>query len=709
MKPHLSRPLESSRRSRRFGLRAKIGLFGIAPMVVVLAGLVTLQSRQLFQTMQQAGEATAREHAIEIALRVNEANERAIDVTHVMAIAQETGMFGRREMSLAFSRAVLESFPEFTGSSVGYEADADGKDAESLVTDFVEPRALDGSGRFLPYWFRDKTNPALIRLNPLTEMDTGYWYRGVKNRLERKAESSGIILEGGVSKHWKGDLTEATFARREMVTEPYLYEEKLIVEQQMPIVIDSRFVGVTGVDRSLDALSAMLERERPYQTAQFIVLSQRGRIVTATGDPSLRTRPIEDTAWADVLVPLYLSGGKDFFLSGKDPISGAASYFAGAAIPSGDWTVLLSVTQAEVLAPAWAALRQAILIAVLGGLVVTFLGIVFMRSVAGWVEQAATAANLVAQGDLTVIVNDGPGDETGDLLRSLRSMVASLGDIVARVKFAASELTSTAMVISSTAREQDASVADVSNSTREVTVAVREISTTSAALARTMEDVTESTRHTADLAEAGRRSLSDMEATMAQLADGRRAVSAQFAAIDRRAETIGSVVTTIAKVADQANLLSLNAAIEAERAGEAGLGFGIVAREIRRLADQTAVATLDIGEIVREMQGAVSAGVGQMDLLSGQVIQAIEDVRRAGEQLGAVLEQVLAMSPRFATVHDGVQAQALGARQINDAMLNLTEVTRRSSDSLGEFRRAEERLRAAVTGLGDAVSRFRTQ
>ena len=103
-------------------------------------------------------------------------------------------------------------------------------------------------------------------------------------------------------------------------------------------------------------------------------------------------------------------------------------------------------------------------------------------------------------------------------------------------------------------------------------------------------------------------------------------MNAKLAVLNEKASNINQVVTTITKVADQTNLLSLNAAIEAEKAGEHGRGFAVVATEIRRLADQTAIASYDIEQLVKEMQSAVSAGVMGMDKFS-------EEVRRGGALL----------------------------------------------------------------------------
>ena len=113
-----------------------------------------------------------------------------------------------------------------------------------------------------------------------------------------------------------------------------------------------------------------------------------------------------------------------------------------------------------------------------------------------------------------------------------------------------------------------------------------------------------------------------------------------LAIIRERAEDINVVITTITKVADQTNLLSINAAIEAEKAGEYGHGFLVVAREIRRLADQTAVATLDIERLVEQMQQAVAAGVMQMDRFSAEVKTGVQKVSGISEQFSTVIDKV---------------------------------------------------------------------
>jgi methyl-accepting chemotaxis protein WspA len=169
------------------------------------------------------------------------------------------------------------------------------------------------------------------------------------------------------------------------------------------------------------------------------------------------------------------------------------------------------------------------------------------------------------------------------------------------------------------------------------------------------------------------------------------------------------VVITITKVADQTNLLSLNAAIEAEKAGEYGRGFAVVATEIRRLADQTAVATYDIEQMVKEIQSAVAAGVMGMDKFSEEVRRGMQEVQQVGGQLTQVIQQVQALAPRVESVSEGMQAQATGAEQITQALAQLSEAAQQTVDSLRQSGLAIDELNEVAIGLRSGVSRFTLQ
>ena len=324
------------------------------------------------------------------------------------------------------------------------------------------------------------------------------------------------------------------------------------------------------------------------------------------------------------------------------------------------------------------------------------------------VVRVATAQNLAHERAATELVAS-----SSTTLITLAGLIVALvlwtawlivRSLVTRLQQSSVALMSTATQIAATSKEQQATVTGYSASTTEIAAAVKEISATSQELQSTLEQVSGVAASAAALAQNGRIGLDEMDGTMRQLSGATNSISSKLAVIREKANDINLVVTTITKVADQTNLLSVNAAIEAEKAGEYGLGFLVVAREIRRLADQSAVATLDIEQMVRHMQAAVSAGVMEMDKFTEQVRHGVEAVGSINQQLGQIIEQVQDLNGRIESVNEGMRSQSQGASQISDAMTQLTDGVRQTAASLKEFNSATESLRDVVAGLREELS-----
>ena len=308
--------------------------------------------------------------------------------------------------------------------------------------------------------------------------------------------------------------------------------------------------------------------------------------------------------------------------------------------------------------------------------------------------------------DLTARIEVKRHDEMGQLATGINAMIAKIQAVVSKVRESSVQLLSTAAEINATARQQEATMQQLGSSTTQIAAAVREISATSSDLVGTMGEVSDKANHTSEIALSGRSRLGGMENTMQQLVESTAAISSKLTTIREKADNINLVVTTITKVADQTNLLSINAAIEAEKAGEYGRGFLVVAREIRRLADQTAVATLDIENMVRHMHDAVSAGVMQMDQFSDEVKTGVSRVAEINGQTGQIIEEVRGLNDRFRLVNEGMKNQSIGAQQINDAMVSVSSGTKETSASLQEFQKATSHLRSAVETLNQEIARF---
>ena len=298
-------------------------------------------------------------------------------------------------------------------------------------------------------------------------------------------------------------------------------------------------------------------------------------------------------------------------------------------------------------------------------------------------------------------------DETGHLLRSIKTMTESLNSLVGQVQRSGIQVTSSSTELSATAREQETTMSTQLESTKKAVKLGEEISRVAMELVETMQQVATKFQETAGFATKGQTDLTRMEEAMGNMEAASKSISGRLETINEKAENITNVVTTITKVADQTNLLSLNAAIEAEKAGEYGRGFNVVAREIRRLADQTAVATLDIDRMVQEMQSAVSTGVMEMDKFIAEVNLSAEDVGKISSQLTRIIEQVQGLSPSFENVNVSMGLQSENARKINKSIANLSEEMQTTTESLRESFSAIDQLNEAARSLQDEVSRFK--
>ncbi len=311
------------------------------------------------------------------------------------------------------------------------------------------------------------------------------------------------------------------------------------------------------------------------------------------------------------------------------------------------------------------------------------------------------------RGDFTERLSFDQKDEFGVVGQGLNRLADDLCELVGQVQRSGIQVNTTATQIAATAKEQQSTAHEIAATTAEIGATSKEISTTSKELVKTMNEVNHVAEETAKLAGSGQASIARMESTMHQIMEASGSITSKLAVLSEKTTNINSVVTTITKVADQTNLLSLNAAIEAEKAGEYGLGFAVVAMEIRRLADQTAVATYDIEKMVKEMHSAVAAGVMGMDKFSDEVRRGVAEVRQVSTHLAQIIHQVQTLTPRFQTVNEGMHAQATGAEQISETLRQLSEAAQQTAESLRQSNLAIEQLNGAARGLQASVARFK--
>ena len=348
------------------------------------------------------------------------------------------------------------------------------------------------------------------------------------------------------------------------------------------------------------------------------------------------------------------------------------------------------------------------------------LNVLTAKSIASPISQISKMVHLIASGNIYSAQQAieklsarfcrnrkaGATDEISSLIGSIASMTENLNSLVSQVQKSIAQTASSVSQIAVSSKEQEANVGEVSVSATEIAVSSEEIAATSRQIATSMNGVAEAFNHTAEFARHGHSDLNEMQLAMKQLAGSTESISAKLATINERGKLISDVVVTITQVADQTNLLSLNAAIEAEKAGEYGKGFSIVASEIRRLADQTAIATLDIAQIVKDMQTAVSSGVMEMNKFSDDVQKHVKETGAIILNLESVMDEIQSINPIFNNVVEESKQQAEGAKQISEAIVQLSDATKQAAESLREFNDATKQLSAMTQELRKEISIF---
>ncbi|MBA5690369.1 methyl-accepting chemotaxis protein [Rugamonas apoptosis] len=311
-----------------------------------------------------------------------------------------------------------------------------------------------------------------------------------------------------------------------------------------------------------------------------------------------------------------------------------------------------------------------------------------------------------AAGDLTGQVTVTGEDAVGQLGHGVAAMLANLRALINNVQKAGIQVASSATEIAASSRQQEATGVEQAQTSVEILSTTKEISANTSALLKTMEQATAVADYTTSATADAQANLRRMDGTMQHMVAATDSINAKLAALSEKASNINSVLVTITKVADQTNILSLNAAIEAEKAGEAGRGFSVVATEIRRLADQTSVSTWDIEQMLKEMQSAVSASVMGMDKFSEEIRRSVGEVRQVTEQLSGVMDQVQKLAPQFDAVLQGMQSQAVGAEQISSTMGQLNDATQQTVESLKATSEAVRQLQYAAGDLQSSVASF---
>ncbi|MFB3301661.1 methyl-accepting chemotaxis protein [Pseudomonas sp. AMR01] len=323
------------------------------------------------------------------------------------------------------------------------------------------------------------------------------------------------------------------------------------------------------------------------------------------------------------------------------------------------------------------------------------------------INDVLVATQLIAQGDLSVRIQVRGKDEMADVGNGLNHMVQAFGSSLAQVERSSQSVSDAAQRIGVSIDRAKRSMSNQQSETEQVATAINEMTTSVADVAQNTEGAAHAAEHASQSSSAGLAKMQETRVTIEALADEVERSAQKVSALAQHSQQIGGVIEVIRNIADQTNLLALNAAIEAARAGEQGRGFAVVADEVRTLASRTQTSTEEIRRIIQELQSATGAAVEQMKAGKLRAQECIESADQASTSLDAInegVEQIVGMNTQIASA--AVQQHAVS----EDINRNVTEIRNGSvalMEGIEDNAATAQELSLLAGELRTVVSRFK--
>ncbi|EKG41187.1 methyl-accepting chemotaxis protein [Pseudomonas syringae] len=331
---------------------------------------------------------------------------------------------------------------------------------------------------------------------------------------------------------------------------------------------------------------------------------------------------------------------------------------------------------------------------------------VITRQITTPLQETLEVVERVASGDLSRNLKVDRKDELGKLQATIQRMTVSLRELVGGIRDGVTQIASAAEELSAVTEQTSAGVNSQKVETDQVATAMHEMTATVQEVARNAEEASEAAVTADRQARDGERVVNEAIAQIERLASAVGNSSEAMGALKQESDKIGSVLDVIKSVAEQTNLLALNAAIEAARAGEAGRGFAVVADEVRSLAQRTQKSTEEIEALIARLQSGTQQATTVMDSSRELSTSSVELTRRAGGSLESITKTVSAIQAMNQQIAAAAEEQSATAEEINRSIINVRDVSEQTSAASEETAASSVELARLGNHLQVLVSRF---
>ncbi|MEZ6190121.1 MAG: methyl-accepting chemotaxis protein [Phycisphaerales bacterium] len=377
--------------------------------------------------------------------------------------------------------------------------------------------------------------------------------------------------------------------------------------------------------------------------------------------------------------------------------------------PGLGWSALVRVAENESLAETNAI--RSVLISVIGvtAVAVIIIAFFFARMLSRPINLLVARLKDIAEGegDLTQRVDQDRKDELGDLGKWFNTFVAKIHGVISEVGATAREVAGAATEIAASSEEMAQGMGEQNQQVTQISAAVEEMSASVIEVARKSAEAANNAQASGKVAQEGGRVVSETIQGMNEISGAVTASAASVSELGKRGEQIGQIIEVINDIADQTNLLALNAAIEAARAGEHGRGFAVVADEVRKLADRTTKATEEIGESITAIQTETGQAVERMNAGTEQVRVGVEKATQAGRSLEQIVAGAQEVAMMIQSIAAAAEEQSAASEEVSRGVQEVSAVTNQSAEGASQAAMAANQLSTKAEQLQALVGRFK--
>ncbi|MDR2105337.1 MAG: methyl-accepting chemotaxis protein [Deferribacteraceae bacterium] len=571
----------------------------------------------------------------------------------------------------------------FFGGAIVFEPNILGRDE-----DFAGAKYHSKDGRFIPYWYLDN---GVLKQEILTSFLGEEWYETPKSTKK-------IVL-----------------------SEPYWYEtgggRYLMVTVASPIIVSGKVVGVNTYDILLNRFQKFVDQIKPFGTGYAVLISDRGVIIAAQ-DSSFANQnvsklpDIPQSALSAALKEAFRGEHSTFLWEDK-----SGDQVVSIAVPvkvegvDKVWSLLVTAYYNSAYAEAGLNNLENLFNFILGAIVLCIGGITFFSRVfiVRYLKHFMGAFKDVTEGegDLTKTITINSGDEFETLAEQLNTFVIRLSYIIKDIKASADRSTANAEEIGGNLQGLQTSFSQQSTDIASVTVALEEVANSSKGVVETLKNNENVVSNASAQILQGERSLNDLYASMGKINTITASLSKTVSELGEASAQIGDILNAINDIADQTNLLALNAAIEAARAGEAGRGFAVVADEVRKLAERTQKSTQEIKSIITALQTETAKASEEMQVAETSVKESITIAEAARDSFKGVVNVVGTIDSNSKLITLSIEEQAAAISGVNDSAQDIGALLEQCDKTIDVFNKSVEGLTQAAQNTKKLLDRFK--